>query len=198
MLNRITNSAASGKLGQLTSEVSGSPYVQRRLRLAAQQVNPRLPVKPLRLQTTPRQKPAKVALAEHEVELLHLIDQLTTGFAQAQRGPTILDGVEAGRETLGCAFEISRLYGITENLVERYFGKLVFRQPPGNFGGEAVAVQLVVGHMHLLDRPALGKLARLAETEQLAIPIGRTADEAGFTARIVKRGLQIRICQEPV
>src|SRR6476660_6705054 len=117
MLNRITNSAALGELGQLTSEVSCSPYVQRRLRLPAQQVNPRLSVRPLRLQTAPRQKSAEVALAEHEVELLHLIDQLTTGFAQSQRSPTILNRLEARSKALGRAIEVRCLHGIAENLV---------------------------------------------------------------------------------
>src|SRR5258705_841704 len=135
MLNRITNSATPGVLRQLTSEVSCSPYIQRCLRLATQQVNPRLSVKSLRLQTAPRQKPAEVALAEHEVVLLHFIDQLTTGFAQPQRGPTILDRVKARCKALGSAIEIGRFYWIAENLVERYFVELVFRQPPGNFDG---------------------------------------------------------------
>src|SRR3954463_11917693 len=131
MLKRITNSATPGELRQLTSEVSCSPHVQRLFRLAAQQATPRLSVKSLRLQTAPRQKPAEVALAEHEVVLLHLVDQLTTGFAQSQRGPTILDRVKARCKALGSAVEIGRLHGIAENLVQRYFGKLVFRQPPG-------------------------------------------------------------------
>ncbi len=98
MLNRITNSAAPGELGQLASKVSGPPHVQRRFGLAAQQVNPRLPVKSLRLQAAPRQKPAEVALGEHEVELLHFVDQVAAGFAQPQRGPAVLDRLEAGRE----------------------------------------------------------------------------------------------------
>src|SRR3954470_17457043 len=115
MLNRITNSATPGELRQLTSEVSCSPYIQRCLRLATQQVNPRLSVKSLRLQTAPRQKPAEVALAEHEVVLLHFIDQLTTCFAQSQRGPTILNRFKAWSETLGHAVEVGCFHWVTEN-----------------------------------------------------------------------------------
>src|SRR5258705_1860252 len=137
MLNRITNSATPGVLRQLTSEVSCSPYIQRCLRLATQQVNPRLSVKSLRLQTAPRQKPAEVALAEHEVVLLHFIDQLTTGFAQSQRGPTILNRLEAGRKALGRAIEIGCFRRVAENLVQRHIRELIFRLPPGDFGVEA-------------------------------------------------------------
>src|SRR3954468_10013707 len=116
MLNRITNSAAPRELSQLASEVGGSANIQRLFRFATQQVNPRLSVKSLRLQTAPGQKPAEVAFAEHKVVLLHLVDQLAAGFAQPQCGPTILDRFKTRCESLGCTIEIGCFHGIAENL----------------------------------------------------------------------------------
>src|SRR3954451_10521879 len=138
MRDRITHSAAGRELSQLTSEVSGSPDVQRPLRFVAQQENPRLPIQPMRLQPAPRQKPAEVALAKHEVVLLHLIDQLTTGLAQSQRGPTILNRLESGSKPLRSAIEVSRFRRIAKDLVQRHIRKLIFRHPPGDFSGKAV------------------------------------------------------------
>src|SRR4051812_28962268 len=126
MLNRIANSAARRELSQMASEIGGSAHIEWLLRLASQQVNARLSVKSLWLQSAPGQKPAEVAFAEHKVELLHLVDQLTTGFAQSQRSPTILNGLESGSKALGGAIEVSRFYRITEDIVQRHTGELVF------------------------------------------------------------------------
>src|SRR6476661_4763697 len=114
MLNRITNSAAPGELSQLASEVGGSANIQRPFRFATQQVNTRLSVKSLWLQTAPGQKPAEVALAEHKVILLHFVNQLAACFSQPQCGPTILDWFKTRSKALGSAVEIGRLHGIAE------------------------------------------------------------------------------------
>src|SRR5206468_2704183 len=113
-----------------TSEVSGSPDVQRPLRFSAQQIDSWLSIKPLRFQASPRKEAAEVALAEYEVVLFHFVDQLTTGFAQSKRCPPILNRLEAGSEALCRTIEVGCFHGITENLVKRRVGKLIFREPP--------------------------------------------------------------------
>src|SRR4051794_27231911 len=134
MLDGVANPTARSELTELAAKIGGSTDIQRPLRLAAQQVNPWLSVKSLWLQTAPNDKPAEVALAEHEVVLLHFINQLTASLSQSQRCPTILNRLEARRESIGGTIKVGCFHRITKNLVERNFGKFVFRRPPGDFG----------------------------------------------------------------
>ena len=148
---------------------------------------PGWPSKPRRLEAVPGLEPREVALGEHEVVLLHFVDQIAARLAEPQRGPAILRRLEAGREPLRRPIEVRGLLGIAENLVERRAVELVVRQSPADFGGEVVGIQLVVGDVDLLDLATLGEAARLADPQQLAVPIDRAADQARLAAFLVKR-----------
>ena len=80
-----------------------------------------------RIEVIPGLESRKVALGKHEVVLLHLVHQFAARLAEPQRGPTILDRLEAGGESLGRAIEVCGLLGIAENLIERRPVELVVR-----------------------------------------------------------------------
>ena len=136
-------------LSEPAAEVERAADEQRLLVVAAQQVDARLVRSALGFEAVPSLEAGEVALGEDEVILLHFVDQLAAGFAEPQRGPTILSRLEAGAEPLGRAIEVRGLLGIAEDLVERRSVELVVREPPGNFGGEVVAVEFVVGDVDL-------------------------------------------------
>src|SRR5262249_215448 len=135
----------------------------------------------------------EIAFAEHEMILLHFIHQIAAGLSQPQRRPPILGWLEPRRKPLRGTIEVGRLGRIAENLVERYIGKLVFRQPPSNLGGEAVAIAPILGHVHLVDLPALRKLTRLTISQQFTVPVDWAPDESSRAAGYMKRVLQLRI-----
>ena len=147
---------------------------------------PGWPLSRLGLKPRQRLKAAEIALGEHEVILLHFVDQLAARLAEPQRRPAILRRLEAGADAAGRAVEVGRLRRVAENLIERGAAELVVRQSPGDFGGKAVGVQLVVGDVDLFDLAAFWEAARLAEPQQLAIPIGGAADQARLAAGLVE------------